>query len=204
MRVAQQAVTTAQRGVDQLQAKVLAAQAEVKRTQADLQRYSRLLAQEAVTQQNYDSIASQAATAQSNLDSLEQQISQARSQVISAQQTVSQNQANYAAALQSAQAANEQIKVAQAGLAIAKANQFQVGVQNSNVQTSAATNGSSQADIQTAKAGLTQVMFSDSTSLPSKLKLSRLRRLSTTLRSNLTTPTSILQPMVRSFANRSM
>ncbi|MES2462367.1 MAG: efflux RND transporter periplasmic adaptor subunit [Armatimonadota bacterium] len=161
VRAYQQAVKTADRGVASLQARISAAQAEVKRTQADLARYTRLLAQEAVTQQQFDSVASQAANAQSALDSLTEQVAQARSQSQQAQDNVRQGQAQVAAARQGAQAAREQVNVARAGLGVAQANQGQVAVQAGNLASSAAGDIQSQADIQNALAGRTQVTLSE-------------------------------------------
>jgi membrane fusion protein (multidrug efflux system) len=157
----QQAVKTADRGVASLQARISAAQAEVKRTQADLARYARLLAQEAVTQQQYDAVASQAANAQSTLDSLSEQVAQARSQSQQAQDNVRQGQAQVAAARQGAQAAREQVNVARAGLGVAQAGQGQVAVQAGNLASSAAGDVQSQADIENALAGRTQVTLSE-------------------------------------------
>jgi membrane fusion protein (multidrug efflux system) len=160
VRAYQQAVKTADRGVSSLQAKISAAEAEVKRTQADLARYTKLLAQEAVTQQQYDSVASQAANAQSTLDSLNEQVAQARSQTAQAQENVRQAQSQVAAAQQGARASREQINVAQAGLGVAQAGQGQVAVQAGNLASSAAGDVQSEADIQNALAGRTQITLS--------------------------------------------
>lgn len=153
----QQTVKTAQRAADAADAQISGANANAIRTANDQKRYAVLVKQEAVTPQQYDSSAASAVSAQSNLDAVRYQASQAHSQVNAVRANVSQAQAQYQAALRAAEAAQQNVAVAQATLGIARANLGQIGVQQANVVNKLGQDASAQADLSTAQAGQTQV-----------------------------------------------
>jgi len=152
-----QGVETAQRAADAAGAVISGNLANAIKTSNDQIRYRRLVAQEAVTPQQYDAAAAAAGSSQSQLDAARFQAAQAHSQVIQARRNVSQAQAQLNAARKAAAAAGQQVEVARAGLGIARANQSQVGIQQTNVANNFGQNASALADLSTAQAGQTEV-----------------------------------------------
>jgi membrane fusion protein (multidrug efflux system) len=154
---ARRSVNTAEKGVAVLRARVPAAEADVRKAANDEERYSKLLAQEAVTKQQYDSVHAQAENARAALDSLNAQIAQAESQVNQARGSVTQAEAQLAAARKAAGASAEQVRVAQAGIGVAQAGGAQVAVQNRNFEATQAQEPQAEADIAAAQANQQQI-----------------------------------------------
>lgn len=151
---ARQAVRTAQAAAAAARQQVASAQANAVKAQRDEARYAALYGPNgsvaAVTAQQYDGAvaASQQATAQ--LQATRDQATQAASQV-------GQAQAQLAAANASYVAAEQQISAYAAQLAIARSNNLQIPVQQSNVVNNLQTASQAQAQLAAALAGNHQV-----------------------------------------------
>ncbi len=152
-----QGIQTAQSAANASTARIAAAQAEAARTAKDAERYRRLLAEDAVSQQQYDLAVAQAQSAQSQLSATREEAAQGRSQVAQAQSSVVQAAAQVQAARKAAAAFTEQVAVARAGLRLAMASQTQVGIQQSNVLTNVGQSEQARADLSDAQAGQEQV-----------------------------------------------
>jgi membrane fusion protein (multidrug efflux system) len=159
VRSAQQGVRTAQHAAAAASANVGAARANFNKAQADVQRYQRLLSQQAVTQQQYDVAQAAFLTAQSQLSAAQAQAAQASSQVAQARVAVQQAQAQVVATQRAAAASHRQVDVTRAGLAIAQANNTQVGIQQSNYMSSQTQGSEAAADLANAQAGQKQVQL---------------------------------------------
>ena len=153
----QQTVRTAQRAADAADATIQGNVAKAVQTSNDERRYAVLVKQEAVTPQQYDAASASATGAQSQLEAARFQAQQAHSQVNAARANVQQALAQLNAARRAADAAHQNVQVAEAGLGIARANQSQVGIQETNVANNIGQNGSALADLSTANAGASQV-----------------------------------------------
>ncbi len=152
-----QGVETAQRAADSADAQLKGAQSNFEKNRTDKARYARLVVQEAVTPQQYDAVKAATDSAESQFNATRFQGAQAHSQVIQARRNVSQAQAQLNAARKAAAAAGQQVEVARAGLGIARANQSQVGIQQTNVANAFGQNAGALADLSTAQAGQTQI-----------------------------------------------
>jgi membrane fusion protein (multidrug efflux system) len=167
---AEQGITTAQNALQAAQSKEAGARAEAARASRDAQREYQLYLQDAVSAQAYDQarttaedLATQADAdhasslqAASQLEAAKRTASQQRSLVAQARRTVDQSTAQVRAAQKAADAAGEQVRVARAGIGVAEANLGQVGVQQSNVQSTSSQTGENAADVAAARANLTQ------------------------------------------------
>lgn len=156
---ARQGVQTADQAAAAAEANVGAARASYNRTQADLQRYKRLLTQEAITQQQYDVADAAFLTAESQLRSSEDQAKQAMSQVAQAKVAVGQAIAQDVATRRAASASHRQVDVTRATLAIAEANNTQIGIQQNNFASNQHQVSEAAADLATAQAGRQEVLL---------------------------------------------
>jgi len=167
----QQQVVTSQKAAQAAQARVNAAAADSDRATRDEERYRYLLGEKAASQQAYDLARAQARNARAQLDAAKEEaeqatsqveqarrsVTQAQSQVEQAREMVEQAQAQIDAAKQAAAAAQEQVGVAQAGRRLAQGNTGQVGVQQSNLQSTVQQGGEAAAEVSTAEAGQEQI-----------------------------------------------
>jgi membrane fusion protein (multidrug efflux system) len=154
---ARQAVETAQRNAEAVQASVDAAAAENQRANQDLQRYTSLLAGDAVSKQQFDTVAAAATTAAANLDGAKRRTAAAQSEISQAKNVMQQAQAQLSSAQAQASAAAKQVQVSQSALDMARSNETQVGIQGTNVQTNEGQDTKAYADLATAQAGTEEV-----------------------------------------------
>lgn len=157
VRSAQEGVQTAQHAASAASANVEAARANYNRSQSDVERYKRLLASQAVTQQQYDVAEATFLTSDSQLKAQQDQASQAASQVNQAKVAVAQAIAQAIATRRAASASHRQVDVARAGYNIAEANGTQIGIQQSNYLSNQNQGSEAQADLASAQAGTKQV-----------------------------------------------
>jgi membrane fusion protein, multidrug efflux system len=155
----EQAVQTAQRAEAASRANVESAAATFHKDQADEQRYRRLLAQEAVTQEQYDVVQAASLSADAQLSQARDQADQAQSQIDQARVAVQQAVAQAVASRRAAEAAHRQVDVARAGLALAEANNSQNGIQQNNFLSNQSQGSEAQADLATAEAGRQQILL---------------------------------------------
>ncbi|HWD41803.1 MAG TPA: efflux RND transporter periplasmic adaptor subunit [Fimbriimonas sp.] len=167
----QQQIVTAQKALGAATSRVAAAQSVAANAAQNEKRYRTLYDQDAISAQAYDqareqaqnsaaqlqAAQSEAQQAESQVESAKRASAQSRSMVEQARKNVNQADAQVKAARKAADAYHEQVRVAQAGLGIALANTNQIGVQQSNLSSTASQTGEAQADIQTARAGQEQV-----------------------------------------------
>lgn len=161
---AKQAVQTAQNNSDAQNALVGAAKADAERAAQDLERYKKLLATEAISRQLYDTAVASASAAASNLSSAQERARAAASGVAQAQSAVAQAKAELvaaqrqaAAAHKQAEAVGKQVEVALSGVDLARARSTEIGIQDTNVQTSEGETSRATADLAAAQAGNQQV-----------------------------------------------
>lgn len=152
-----QNVRTSQRAADASDSQIRGAEATFSKDKTDEARYLKLLGQQAVTRQQYDAAHAATVNAASQLDTARFQAAQSHSAVDSSRATVTQLLNQLKAAQKSADAAHQNVQVAEAGLGVAQANLRQIPIQQSNVLNNFGQDASAQADLSTAKAGSTQV-----------------------------------------------
>lgn len=152
-----QAVSAAMHAANAAESAITSAKANAVKADNDANRYARLVAEDAVTQQQYDSAVAAAATANAQAASAQDQYEQAAAQVSQAQSAATQAQETAQAAAQAANAAGSQVAAAHANVLTAIANLNQIGVQQGNLLNNSALVQQAQANLSTAVAGKQQV-----------------------------------------------